>query len=594
MTRLARTARWLFRTAWRADRGKLRTACVLLALGYLATPLIALALRSFTDHALDGDTAGAVTAGGVIAAALVAELMMGHFAHLSYFEVGERAEAQINADLIDFTNGTPGVEHLDSPAFADAIALVREEIQKTRGYLEALLQVGALVVQLTLTTVILARLDPWLLLLPAGAVPPVVMSRYGQGFVDRSRTASASRIRLARHLLHVATSAQSAREVRIAGACDALLERHDDAWRRATRQLWRGKVAAAALRGAGQIVFTLACCAGIYLVLRRAVDGAASVGDVILTVTLAVQLNGQVASGLGMLSALQAAGDMAERLDTLRAWPARTARHRSGAATVPGRLRHGIRLEGVGFTYPGTERSVLRDVTLDLPSGSTIALVGENGAGKSTLVKLLCGLYEPTSGRILVDGVDLRDVPAEEWQARVATLFQDFARMEFTLRENVGAGDLARLGDDRALLAGIARAGAEKVVDRVPGGLDGLLGKGYADGAELSGGQWQTLGLARATLRRRPLLQVLDEPAAALDAAAEHAVFERYAGSAREVAEAGGVTLFVSHRFSTVRMADRIVVLDGGTVLETGGHADLMTARGLYAELFALQARSYR
>ncbi|WP_328782641.1 ABC transporter ATP-binding protein/permease [Streptomyces canus] len=594
MRNLAHTARWLFMLAWRTDRRRLLKASVLVMLGFLATPAVALALRSLTDHVLAGDLTAGVVMAALIAVTLVAELMLGHFGHLYYFEVGEAAEAQVDAELISYANGTPGIEHLDSAEFADAVVLVREEIQKLRNYLEALLQLTALLVQLMVTTVIMASLQPWLLLLPLGALPPVLAGRYGHRFVERSRRSSAEQLRLARHLLHVATSTGSAKEARISGVHDALLSRHDRSWSLASRQLWRGRLAGASVRALGQITFTLSCCAGIYLVLRQAVRGEAGIGDVVLIVTMAVQLNVQVASALGMLSLLQSAGHMLQRLELLSAWPTRTSPSRPASRSVPPRLVRGIRLEGVGFTYPGTDRNVLDDVTLDLPAGKTIALVGENGAGKSTLVKLLCGLYEPTRGRILADGVDIRDMPRREWQARVSTLFQDFAKLEYTLRENVGVGDLDRMDEDLTLLDGLQRAGADALVKRVPGGLDGPLGRGYTDGADLSGGQWQSLGLARATLREEPLLQVLDEPAAALDAAAEHAVFERYAGSARQVGSRGGVTLFVSHRFSTVRMADRIVVLRDGTVSEVGSHTELMTEEGLYAELFALQARSYR
>ncbi|MBO4272711.1 ATP-binding cassette domain-containing protein, partial [Microbispora triticiradicis] len=273
------------------------------------------------------------------------------------------------------------------------------------------------------------------------------------------------------------------------------------------------------------------------------------------------------------------------------ATPARTSPVPGAVPTV---LREGIRLENVSFVYPGTGKVILEDLSLTIPAGGSVALVGENGAGKSTLVKLLCGLYQPTSGRILVDGTDLRDLPAGEWQARVASLFQDFARFELLLRENVGVGDVARMEDEQAVLRAVELARAGRIVASVPGGLSGLLGHGYGQGTELSMGQWQTLGLARSQMREDPLLLVLDEPAAALDAAAEHAIFERYANlSADTGRRSGGITLFVSHRFSTVRMADMIVVLDRGRVAESGDHRALVTRRGLYAELYELQERIY-
>jgi ATP-binding cassette subfamily B protein len=231
---------------------------------------------------------------------------------------------------------------------------------------------------------------------------------------------------------------------------------------------------------------------------------------------------------------------------------------------------------------------------MHIPAGSALALVGENGSGKSTLVKLLCGLYQPTSGRILIDGQDLAGLDPARWRSRVATLFQDFHRIGLTLRESIGHGDITRADDTEAVSAAAEQARADRVLHAVPGGLAGYVGHSYCDGRELSGGQWQTVGLARTLMRRHPLLVILDEPAAALDASAEHDLFDRYASSAgRAGREDGGITVLISHRFSTVGMADLIAVLDHGQLTECGTHRELMTARGLYAGLFTLQARAY-
>jgi ATP-binding cassette subfamily B protein len=228
-----------------------------------------------------------------------------------------------------------------------------------------------------------------------------------------------------------------------------------------------------------------------------------------------------------------------------------------------------------------------------------IALVGENGAGKTTLVKLLCKLYEPTAGRILVDEAPLARVRADEWRARLAGAFQDFFRFELPAQHSVGLGDLPRLDDERAVVAAVDRAGADDVVARLPAGLETQLGPTWPGGVEVSFGQWQKLALARGFMRDQPLLLVLDEPTAALDAETEHALFERYASAARartprDDAGAGGITILVSHRFSTVRMADLIVVLDGSRVTQVGSHEDLMARGGPYAELYAIQAAAYQ
>jgi ATP-binding cassette subfamily B protein len=266
----------------------------------------------------------------------------------------------------------------------------------------------------------------------------------------------------------------------------------------------------------------------------------------------------------------------------------------AGDLHVPQVLQRGIRLEHVSFTYPGTSRQVLDDICLTLPAGKVIAIVGENGAGKSTLVKLLAKMYEPTSGSILVDDTPLARMPAPEWRARLAGAFQDFFRFEFRAAHTVGLGDVPRVDDHPAVVAAVDRAGAADVLARLGSGLDTQLGPTWPNGVELSFGQWQKLALARGFMRDQPLLLVLDEPTAALDAETEHALFERYAAAAHGASGEGRITILVSHRFSTVRMADLIVVLDGSKLAEVGTHEELMARKGPYSELYSIQAASYQ
>jgi len=265
-----------------------------------------------------------------------------------------------------------------------------------------------------------------------------------------------------------------------------------------------------------------------------------------------------------------------------------------GTAATPERLARGIHLEHVSFAYPGTTRRVLEDVDLHLKPGSVVAIVGENGAGKTTLVKLLCRMYLPDEGRILVDDVDLSHIAPDQWRARLAGAFQDFFRFEFRARHSVGLGEIARLDDQPAVITAVGRAGAEDLIARLPSGLETQLGATWPDGAEISFGQWQKLALARGFMRDGPLLLVLDEPTAALDAETEHALFTRYSAAARAGAPNGRITILVSHRFSTVRMADQIVVLDAARVAEVGTHEELIAKRGQYAELYGIQAAAYR
>jgi ATP-binding cassette subfamily B protein len=223
-----------------------------------------------------------------------------------------------------------------------------------------------------------------------------------------------------------------------------------------------------------------------------------------------------------------------------------------------------------------------------------IAVVGENGAGKTTLVKLLAKLYAPTSGRILVDDADLARIDSPQWRERLAGAFQDFFRFEFQAGQTIGLGDLPRMDAEPALATAVDRAGARDVVESLPAGLRTQLGPTWHDGVDVSYGQWQKLALARGFMRDEPLVVGLDEPTAALDAETEHQLFERYASRARRARRGGSITILVSHRFSTVRMADLIVVLDSARVAEIGSHDELIAQGGRYAELYRIQAKAYR
>jgi ATP-binding cassette, subfamily B, bacterial len=591
--RIIRAGRYLFSLGLQVDRGRLSRAVVLMFAGYIAAPLAALALRSLTDSLLAGQAGPALTFALLAALLLVAQLMLSHFAHLDYFEVAELQQSRLRGELMTLVNGPPGIDHLDRADFADNTGLVRDGLFGSTRALEAVLQLAGLFLQTAITAGILIDLNPFFAFLPLCAVVPVLLERVAQTSVESAREQTAERLRLNKHLIELATSVGSVRELRLFGAEHELLARQRNTWDEVTAAMWRGQLKAAAYRGIGQGFFALGYGGAIVLELASALHRHASIGDLVLVITLAVQVSVQVSGALGLLSLLQTAGRTVDRIEELRSIAA-SAPRRPARAAVPRRLERGITLEDVSFSYPGSAEPVLSGVCLDIPAGRTLALVGENGAGKSTLVKLLCGLYLPTSGRILVDGVDLADLDADRWRARVAPLFQDFTRIELTLGESIGHGDVARIADPSAVDAAVSQARAERVLRSVTGGLRGYVGRSYADGAELSGGQWQTIGLARSLMRQTPLLMLLDEPAAALDASAEHELFERYASSAGRAGDGqGGVTVLVSHRFSTVLMADRIAVLEQGRLAEFGSHRDLMAADGLYAELFALQARAY-
>jgi ATP-binding cassette subfamily B protein len=255
---------------------------------------------------------------------------------------------------------------------------------------------------------------------------------------------------------------------------------------------------------------------------------------------------------------------------------------------APFPLRHGITFDAVSFRYPGAPEPALRGVSLEIRPGERLALVGENGAGKSTLARLLLGLDEPMEGRILVDGVDLREIDPTSWRERAAAVFQSFVRYQLTARENIGLADPASLYDDDRIRAAAQRSSAHAVIETLPHGYETPLGKGFEGAHDLSVGQWQKLALARAYMREADLL-VLDEPAASLDALAELEVYRQFSE-----ASVGKTVLLISHRLGSARLADRIVVLEAGTVAQTGTHDELIARGGPYAEMYRLQAEWYR
>jgi ATP-binding cassette, subfamily B, bacterial len=583
----------LLAIAWRQSRGKTVGAVVLMLSGNAAAPAGAMALRWMTNAAIAGRPGVAAVTGAVVAALAVAALTFGVFAHVLYFELSELSVLEMEQQLIGAANGSARMAHHERPAFADVLSVARQDIQQFRVGLEALLTVAGLAVAGTLTAVFLAQINPLLLVLLPLAVAPLIAGRRAEQIVDRARLATAERRRVALGLFRLTTDPASGKELRVSRLRDELLRRHDAMWTEVTRQLWRAHLRSSVVRAGGQLVFAACYLGAVLLVVREAVAGRRTAGDVLLSVALAALVSQQVASAVTLSQDLHRMSSTLSRLRGIHE-AVTPATHRPPDQHVPARLARGIELVDVSFTYPDTEAPVLCGVNLTLPAGATVAIVGENGAGKTSLIKLLCGFYEPTTGRILIDGVDLSRLSLTQWRARIAAGFQDFARFEMSARQTVGVGDLPQIDSDEAVRGALHRARATSLLDQLEDGLDTHVGNSYAEGTELSGGQWQKVALGRAFMREQPLLQVLDEPSTALDAQAEHALFERYAQQARRSASGtGAITLLVSHRFSTVRMADLIVVVADQRVVQAGDHATLIREGGLYADLYRIQALAY-
>ena len=484
------------------------------------------------------------------------------------------------------------IAHQERPEYLDRLSMLRNQVFVLDHMYMAVFSMLGWILRLGVTLALLASIHPVLLLLAVFAVPTVWTSTWRPEVERSAQESGAQASRLARHLFNVATTASPGKEVRVTGMGSHLATERRAAWER-----WYGRVASARWGSAfwHALAWAVFGCAyvGAVVFVSSVLRGSAS--QVLLVLAAGARLSAYIGATVGELAFLRGFWmDGSRRLAWLEDYASAVAA--AGDRPVPSELRQGIRLEHVSFTYPGTSHVVLEDVSVKLPAGAVVAIVGENGAGKTTLVKLLAKMYEPMSGAIFLDETPLARVPASEWRKRLAGAFQDFFRFEFRAQQTVGLGDVPRLEDALAVSAAVDRAGAGDVVTRLTAGLETQLGPTWPGGVELSFGQWQKLALARGFMREEPLLLILDEPTAALDAETEHALFERYADAARGSAEKqnGRITILVSHRFSTVRMADLIIVLDGARLVEVGTHEELMARKGHYAELYGIQAAAYR
>jgi ATP-binding cassette, subfamily B, bacterial len=517
--------------------------------------------------------------------------------------VDERVARYVHDDLIRITAEIPSIAHHEHPALADRVALVERDAWELGGIWRMLSTIGAITGSVTVVGMLWSITPVLCLLLVLALVPAIV---YSIGLHKRNALWKGHEKyrRLGSKVVDVLVEARQAIEVRCFELCPSLLRVAWDSYNRRSQQFIEVTRRYAGLTAVGWVAYGVGYAMALWWTYQRARAGENTVGDVSLLLLIGPQVSttaSAISSNIGeILNAVNTFG----RYLWLREYSAGN-RWEESRLEPPERLRDGIRFDHVDFAYPAAEAAgeisddeptlSLVDVNLHLPAGTTVAFVGENGAGKSTLVKLLARLYDPTSGAVLIDGVPLADIDPQAWRARISAGFQDFASLEFLTAETVGVGDLDNRDDRSRIGVAVAAGQADPVVESLPSGLETQLGTRFDGGVGLSGGQWQRLALARAFMRRRPLLMLLDEPTAALDPEAEQAIYQQYGEAARELAvSTGAVTVLVSHRFSTVRMADLIVVVAGGRIAEIGSHADLLQAGGRYAELFELQARAYR
>ncbi|WP_158841273.1 ABC transporter ATP-binding protein [Saccharothrix deserti] len=561
----------------------------------LPDALFAVAFAWFAAAMVSGDDQHLLASGVTLAVLAVGTWLLNVASDRVNLRLAERAAVPIESHVARLQSSVVTIEHQERSDILDLLALLRDHSGTLSQLYRSLFVTAGAGLRLLLTVGLLMSIEPWLGLLVVFALPSLLVSARRAPIEKRVEEAGAADRRLARQLFVLGATASTSKEIRIAGVQDRLRELRDAAWGRQYRALARARWASACLYAASWGLFGLAFVAAVTWVSLAFGPAGPTAGAVVLVVAAGGRLSQYVSQAVTETQFLRGIWlEGSRRLAWLEDYAATQGKH--GVVAVPDRIEQGIRLENVSFNYSGSTKPVLQDVSVTLPAGSVVAIVGENGAGKSTLVKLLCRFYEPSSGRILLDGADLGGFAPEQWRSRLSGTFQDFVKFEYSAAMAIGLGNLTRIEDRSAILRAVERAGAEQVVEGLPDGLDTQLGNTWRDGVEPSHGQWQRIALARGFMREDPLLLVLDEPTAALDAETEHAIFTRYAEAARSGAAGsnGRITVLVSHRFSTVRMADLIVVLDGCHVAEVGSHQQLMARGGKYAESYAIQEASYR
>lgn len=577
----------LLRVCTAVDR---RLALAVLALGAvqgLLVPLLVLSTGALVGALTDGSSVTRQVA--AVGTLFTLQRLLDPVANEVGAMLWRRVDESLSERVMRALAGPPGLSHIEDPAVLDAAAQAEGALTGTTPG-EAAAYLGSFVkdrVAAASALAIVAGYRPVLVpLLVAAYLLSFRFTRWQWYQVAQVISTGTEALRRSFYLRTLALTHTVAKEIRVFGLSEWLVDRYRTGWLAVMRDVWAKRHEGWGRIGAIATLLALVEASALGLLARDAAQGRLTVGHAV-AVAQAVLAAAVLAEFTSYHWALGESVQSLDRLEALEAQAAAATSALAGDRDAADLPRHGIRFEGVRFTYPGRSAPVLDGFDLDIEAGRSLAVVGENGAGKTTLVKLLSRLYDPDSGRVLVDGVDLRELDPASWRRRLAPVFQDHLQLEISAYDNVAFGSLAHQGNRAGVEQAARLAGAAPLIERLPGGWDTTLSRAFTGGTQLSGGEWQRLALARALFAAQSgaAVLILDEPTAAMDVRGEAEVYDRFLELTR-----GVTTIVISHRFSTVRRADRIVVVEHGRVVEDGSHDELVAAGQRYATMYRLQA----
>lgn len=578
-----------FSVIWHAEPKLLVTCILLSALTLIPAALTIVWLGLMISSLVNSNHDMVVIATFCLILTSVAGWLLRVYSEYPTTLFNERATIGLEAHIAKLQSQVSTIEYFERSDYLNHTTVLKDQLWRIVNVFTSFSLLLGAAARLAITLAILIYVDVWLLLLTLFAIPIIWVSKWRGEVMQATWMETAKHKRVEKSLFKLGLDASSAKELRIAQTRKILSQKRRELFNESYRFEARQRLMTSLFTTGSWVAFVLAYVGSIYYLEQ---SHANELEGILLVLIAGVNLVSFLTAITGSLSEFQFMVSAAKQL----AWLERQVNQHelSGSTGAPDNIKDAITLNNVSFSYPETQKLILDNINLRLPSGSVIAVVGENGAGKSTLVKLLARLYEPTEGNILVDDTQIRDIYASSWQSRISGAFQDATKFEYQVKKAVGIGELSQIDDINSINLALEEGAATSVIEDLSDGLDTQLGAQWPNGVELSGGQWQRIALARGMMKEKPLLLIFDEPTASLDPETEYELFNRFSEIANREKENSTIVILVSHRFSTVRMADEIIVLNKNTIEEQGTHEELMEANGTYAELFSIQEKAYK